>query len=165
MKEWDESEWDARRERAARAYEKERHRASLRHDRLRGASGRHSLEEWEAILAAHDHACVFCGATKEITKDHIVPISRGGTNYANNLQPLCMPCNTKKGTSMAAAHMDKHGRWLPEQSRVSIPLSDAELLRREAAQCSAHVERLKALNDRLRGKHEQRCLPSPPPQE
>lgn len=30
------------------------------------------------------------------TWDHIVPISRGGTNSHDNLQPACRPCNSSK---------------------------------------------------------------------
>lgn len=30
------------------------------------------------------------------TKDHIVPISRGGTNEPGNLQPACRECNASK---------------------------------------------------------------------
>lgn len=30
------------------------------------------------------------------TKDHIVPISRGGTNHPSNLQPSCRECNSSK---------------------------------------------------------------------
>jgi hypothetical protein len=32
-----------------------------------------------------------------MTKDHIVPHSRGGPDFDENYQPMCMPCNVKKG--------------------------------------------------------------------
>jgi 5-methylcytosine-specific restriction endonuclease McrA len=34
-----------------------------------------------------------------LTKDHIVPSSKGGENYIGNYQTLCKPCNEKKGDS------------------------------------------------------------------
>ena len=40
--------------------------------------------------------CVVCGSDKEITLDHIIPISRGGRHSVGNLQPLCRSCNSSK---------------------------------------------------------------------
>lgn len=41
--------------------------------------------------------CVVCGSCENITIDHIVPLSKGGTNETDNLQPLCKSCNSAKG--------------------------------------------------------------------
>lgn len=37
--------------------------------------------------------------TREVmmTRDHIIPASRGGTKELKNMQPMCEDCNTKKG--------------------------------------------------------------------
>ena len=40
--------------------------------------------------------CRYCGATNNLTKDHIVAKSRGGEKHIKNLQPLCSYCNGKK---------------------------------------------------------------------
>lgn len=40
--------------------------------------------------------CAVCGSNKQITIDHIIPISRGGTHSIGNLQPLCKSCNSSK---------------------------------------------------------------------
>ena len=40
--------------------------------------------------------CAWCGATQDLTIDHITPRCFGGTNEQHNLQTLCAPCNTQK---------------------------------------------------------------------
>lgn len=51
-----------------------------------------------AEVYKRDHyACRKCGATTNLTLDHIVPMSRGGANRKSNLQTLCETCNTVKG--------------------------------------------------------------------
>jgi 5-methylcytosine-specific restriction endonuclease McrA len=57
-----------------------------------------SWEEWAAILSAHGGRCAYCGRrlTKP-TRDHVIPISRGGHHTADNIVPACRWCNTSKG--------------------------------------------------------------------
>lgn len=43
--------------------------------------------------------CHYCGEAvkpKELTMDHVVPVSRGGKSSKGNLVPACKECNTKK---------------------------------------------------------------------
>lgn len=42
-------------------------------------------------------SCVNCGKPAN-TIDHIIPLSRGGTNDLENLQPMCWDCNKAKGS-------------------------------------------------------------------
>ncbi len=44
-----------------------------------------------------DGPCVGCGATEDLTWDHVTPRSKGGGSEWANLQCLCRPCNSKKG--------------------------------------------------------------------
>ena len=37
-----------------------------------------------------------CQQIKPLTVDHVVPISKGGSNDISNIQPLCCNCNSKK---------------------------------------------------------------------
>jgi 5-methylcytosine-specific restriction protein A len=43
--------------------------------------------------------CYYCGQLtppKELTMDHIVPLSRGGKSTRGNIVPACKTCNNKK---------------------------------------------------------------------
>jgi hypothetical protein len=49
----------------------------------------------ERVLAAGE--CAYCGATDDLSVDHIIPLSKGGTSEEANLQCLCLLCNIRKG--------------------------------------------------------------------
>lgn len=49
------------------------------------------------IILATGPACAICGTAPATTADHIVPVSRGGTNELTNLRPACHPCNSARG--------------------------------------------------------------------
>jgi hypothetical protein len=51
------------------------------------------------VLERDGHACVYCGADKPLEGDHIVPLSRGGSNALTNLATACRPCNLSKASS------------------------------------------------------------------
>lgn len=48
------------------------------------------------IYKRDGHQCVYCGSTKNLTLDHVMPKSRGGTNDWTNLVTSCFKCNLKK---------------------------------------------------------------------
>lgn len=60
-----------------------------------GNGGNHTGEQLEELFASYAGKCVYC--TSDATEvDHIVPISKGGTNDIENLVPACAPCNRRK---------------------------------------------------------------------
>lgn len=53
-----------------------------------------------AVLERDGHRCVECGATGDLTLDHIYPWSLGGPDTPENLRVLCRPCNSRKGAKV-----------------------------------------------------------------
>lgn len=45
--------------------------------------------------------CARCGSREKLEYDHIVPISRGGSNTARNIELLCETCNRSKSNNIA----------------------------------------------------------------
>jgi len=64
-----------------------------------GAPGSHTVAEWKAVLRHHERKCAYCGVArtwKNVSRDHKIPLSRGGTNDIRNIVPACRSCNVKK---------------------------------------------------------------------
>jgi 5-methylcytosine-specific restriction endonuclease McrA len=93
------------------------------HGGLCRATGRQSLIELHPIVAARGHArahaldptpsltnvalfardghlCLYCGRTfprSQLTRDHVLPLSKGGRDLWENVVAACFPCNSRKG--------------------------------------------------------------------
>jgi 5-methylcytosine-specific restriction endonuclease McrA len=69
------------------------------HKRLKEAEGNHTFGEWELLKKQYGYKCPMCGMKEpeiKLTEDHIIPLSKGGSNWIENIQPLCLKCNMKK---------------------------------------------------------------------
>lgn len=82
------------------------------------------------LFARDNNICQYCGkrfSTSELSLDHVIPRSKGGTNGWENMVCACVRCNVKKGgRTPAEAHL--HLIRSPVKPRrnpvVSIKLSD-----------------------------------------
>lgn len=70
---------------------------ALNHKRRVAAMGiKSDHREIEKRLRLFD-ACVYCGSQHGNTVEHLVPVSKGGTNATWNLYVACKRCNSSKG--------------------------------------------------------------------
>ena len=67
------------------------------------------------LFARDDYRCMYCGRHRRelrgrafLTRDHIVPTSRGGPNTWQNVVTACSPCNNRKGD------------WLPKEAGLVL---------------------------------------------
>jgi hypothetical protein len=69
--------------------------------------GSHTFGEWELLKKQYNNTCPCCGLSepfnqrsKYLTEDHIIPLSKGGSDLIENIQPLCSKCNSIKNSKI-----------------------------------------------------------------
>lgn len=84
--------WRKKNPEATRAI-KLRYRAALA-----SAEGGHTAAELKELFEKQDGRCAYCGRSirNGYDADHIVPLSRGGSNWITNIQLCCASCNRRK---------------------------------------------------------------------
>lgn len=92
------------------------HRAAqaTRRARSRRAQGFHSASDIQRILLSQRNRCAECRSIlgRNFHVDHVIPLSRGGSNWPTNLQCLCGPCNQRKGSIDPIEYAQRQGRLL-----------------------------------------------------
>lgn len=74
-----------------------RHR---RRAREADSEGEHTSDEFDILVKMNGGRCLSCGihsSSVKLQRDHIVPLSKGGSSGIDNIQPLCPKCNKSKG--------------------------------------------------------------------
>lgn len=65
----------------------------------KGVPGYIKSRDWKFMLNLVGGLCIGCDeACDELTLDHVISFNHGGLNVIENVQPLCLRCNIKKGT-------------------------------------------------------------------
>lgn len=78
------------------------------------AEGRYTKSDIVVLLKKQHNQCL-CETSFNVTPytvDHIVPLSRNGSNWPSNLQLLCLSCNDSKGTKLMC-------EWVVPMRRVA----------------------------------------------
>lgn len=61
------------------------------------------------VFERDNYTCQICGKTLKdgvkLEVDHIIPVSRGGSDNLNNLQTLCFDCNREKSDKILNNHI------------------------------------------------------------
>lgn len=52
--------------------------------------------EWKLLCLRYGNVCLNCQEKLPLSPDHIIPLTMGGTNMIDNIQPLCWKCNNAK---------------------------------------------------------------------
>jgi 5-methylcytosine-specific restriction endonuclease McrA len=79
------------------------------------------------LFARDSYECQYCGRHRSLlrgreflTRDHVIPISRGGDNGWHNVVTACSPCNNRKGNHFPA-EVGMHPRCTPgEPNHVEL---------------------------------------------
>lgn len=58
-----------------------------------------SLRDDERLKLVLERACCYCGMRDQLTLDHVIPLSLGGPDCADNLVWACRRCNSAKGAT------------------------------------------------------------------
>lgn len=77
-----------------------RRKVAAQNDRAKnlGLEGRVTADEWLDLCEKYGEICLCCKKDEPLTLDHVTPLSKGGANTIDNVQPLCLQCNIKKHT-------------------------------------------------------------------
>jgi len=107
--------------RSAHAVRQERYRA-----RQNDKSKRLPDKEWYPlvgkVIARDGGKCAYCGSQDKLGADHVLPLSRGGTNDEANLVACCESCNKSKGGRTVEEWRDGAG---PRHGSVTVTGNDA----------------------------------------
>lgn len=96
------------------------HKVKAKRNRRRGAqygsTSHYTWAEFMRILSRFDRRCAYCEQPIEgqADPDHVVPLSKGGSNSITNILPSCRLCNSdKRDLLLAEWALDRSDRGKP----------------------------------------------------
>lgn len=79
----------------------EKRRLRIRLSRLNGKH--HTRSQAIQFINSKNGKCELCSDASSPSIDHIIPISKGGSDSLENIRVLCIRCNSKKGNKWQAS--------------------------------------------------------------
>lgn len=83
-----------------------------RRARMVNAPGKYRKEELIARFDFFGNRCIYCKSPDNLTVEHLIPLSRGGTNWPSNLAPSCFSCNSRKKTKTHREFLEYREKYL-----------------------------------------------------
>lgn len=71
----------------------------------------------QAVFENDEYSCVYCQSSQDLTIDHKVPESRGGSHTADNLCTACRACNAKKRDLTQQEFLARYNETLQKRSK------------------------------------------------
>ena len=101
------------------------------------------------LIERDGRACVWCGRElwdRDLTREHVVPRSRGGHMTAENAVVACRPCNKRRGSKPVDAYVRELQR---EGAAVDVAALRSALARLARSRRRTHREAAQAMLRRL----------------
>jgi len=101
-----------------------------------------------ALFARDQHLCLYCGrdfSRQHLTRDHVMPLSKGGRDIWENVVAACFHCNSRKGgrtpqqASMPLIAVPYRPSWIEH-----LILSNRNILADQMAFLKNHLPKRKA---------------------
>lgn len=71
------------------------------------------------VFRRDHHTCQYCGSTKHLTLDHVIPRSKGGTHTWDNVVTACQKCNSTKSDRLL------HDTGMSLKTKLKAPMHPA----------------------------------------
>lgn len=90
---------------------------------------RHGVEWRIESNGSAPHLNLYCADGVMMTKDHVVPKSKGGPDVLDNFQPMCARCNERKGDELCqnaksvTSHTESSTKVIGENSSTALMCS------------------------------------------
>lgn len=111
--------------RTERGRQSRRSKALTRRGRHTNAAGTASVDQITARWDYYGGRCWVCGIAAGAL-DHVIPLSRNGSNWPANLRPICKSCNSKKSNRSPTHFLSIRERRIL-QTRPSLVVQAAGL--------------------------------------